>query len=185
MNKAHTAKAHMIELHSTLSILVYNEPGVTARIAGLFLARNYNLESITGSWLDAGEKISRITVVTRENAQKVKKIIEQIRKLVPVYEVVNLTNSSRELGHQSAVEREVALVKLEVSPEKRVDILTVVTAFKAEIIDMSNTSFIMQLVDTSRKINQFIEITKSLGSVEVARSGVVALLPAVNGDFTS
>jgi acetolactate synthase I/III small subunit len=157
-----------VERH-TLSILVDNEPGVLARVIGLFSGRGYNIDSLTVSETEHEKHLSRITIVTTGTPMVIDQIKHQLERLVPVHRVVDLTITGRE------IERELALVKVRGTGERRVEALRLGDAFRARVIDATTESFIFELTGRSDKIDQFVELMLSLGLVEVSRTGNVAI----------
>ena len=150
-------------------MLVDNEPGVLARVIGLFSGRGYNIESLTVSETDATAHLSRITVVTSGPPMVIEQIKAQLDRLVPVHRVADLT-----LGGP-AVERELALVKVAGTGEKRVESLRIADIFRARAIDSTTQSFVFELTGSPEKLNAFIQLMEPLGLVEVSRTGVVAI----------
>lgn len=153
----------------TLAIMVDNEPGVLARVVGLFSARGYNIESLTVAEVDATRHRSRITVVTRGSPHTLEQIEAQLLRLVPVDKVVDITKSKR------GVERELALVKVAGTGPARVEALRIAEIFRANVIDTTSESFVFELTGASEKIDQFLELMKPLGLVEVSRTGVLSI----------
>lgn len=153
----------------TLSILVDNEAGVLGRIVGLFSARGYNIESLTVADISEDEAVSRITIVTSGPRRVIDQIRAQLDRLVPVHSVIDLT----ELGPH--VERELALVKVAGTGEKRQEALRLADIFRARPVDTSTRSFVFEISGSTAKVDQFIELMREVGLVEVARGGVVAL----------
>jgi acetolactate synthase-1/3 small subunit len=153
----------------TLSILVDNESGVLARIVGLFSARGYNIESLTVADVTADHAVSRITVVTSGPPSMIEQIMAQLDRLVPVHRVLDLTT----MGPH--VEREMALVKVAGTGDKRVEALRLADIFRARPVDTSTTSFVFEVSGSTEKVNQFIALMREVGLVEVARTGVVAI----------
>ncbi len=153
----------------TLSVLVDNEAGVLARVIGLFSGRGYNIESLTVAEVDARENVSRITVVTTGTAMVIEQIKAQLCRLVPVHTVSDLTLEG------PSVERELALVKVAGSGEKRVESLRIADIFRARAVDSTNESFVFEIVGSTEKLNAFIGLMEPLGLVEVSRTGVVAI----------
>ena len=153
----------------TLSILVDNEAGVLGRIVGLFSARGYNIESLTVADISEDEAVSRITIVTSGPRRVIDQIRAQLDRLVPVHNVIDLT----EVGPH--VERELALVKVAGTGEKRVEALRLADIFRARPVDTSTKSFVFEISGSTAKVDQFIELMREVGLVEVARGGVVAL----------
>ncbi|WP_416907735.1 MAG: acetolactate synthase small subunit [Polymorphobacter sp.] len=153
----------------TLSVLVDNEFGVLARIVGLFSARGYNIDSLTVADITPDHAISRITIVTNGPPPVIDQIIAQLERLVPVHKVIDLT----ELGPH--VEREMALVKVAGTGEKRVEALRLADIFRARPVDTTTTSFVFEVSGPTPKVDQFITLMREVGLVEVARTGVVAI----------
>ena len=158
----------LVERH-TLSILVDNEAGVLGRITGLFSSRGYNIESLTVADITEDEAVSRITIVTSGPRRVIDQIRAQLDRLVPVHSVSDLT----ELGPH--VERELALVKVAGTGEKRVEALRLADIFRARPVDTTTQSFVFEISGSTTKVDQFIELMREVGLVEVARGGVVAL----------
>jgi len=153
----------------TLAVMVDNEPGVLARVVGLFSARGYNIESLTVAEVDETKHRSRITIVTSGTPQTLIQIEAQLLRLVPVGSVVDITKSKR------GVERELALFKVSGEGEKRVEALRIAEIFRARVIDTTNASFIFELTGASDKIDQFRELMLPLGLVELSRTGVLSI----------
>ncbi len=153
----------------TLSVLVDNEAGVLARVIGLFSGRGYNIESLTVAEVDPKEQLSRITVVTTGTAMVIEQIKAQLGRLVPVHKVSDLTLDG------PSVERELALVKVASTGEKRVESLRIADVFRARAVDSTNESFVFEIVGSTAKIDAFIKLMEPLGLVEVSRTGVVAI----------
>jgi acetolactate synthase-1/3 small subunit len=153
----------------TLSVLVDNEAGVLGRITGLFSARGYNIESLTVADVSADHAVSRITIVTSGPRRVIDQITAQLDRLVPVHSVTDLT----ELGPH--VERELALVKVAGTGEKRVEALRLADIFRARAVDTTTQSFVFEISGSTAKVDQFITLMREVGLVEVARGGVVAL----------
>jgi len=153
----------------TLAVMVDNEPGVLARVVGLFSARGYNIESLTVAEVDASRHRSRITIVTRGSAHTLEQIEAQLLRLVPVSRVIDITRSKR------GIERELALVKVAGQGDARVETLRIGEIFRAHVIDTTSESFVFELTGTSDKIDQFVDLMKPLGLVEVSRTGVLSI----------
>jgi acetolactate synthase-1/3 small subunit len=154
----------------TLSVLVQNEPGVLARVIGLFSGRGYNIESLTVSETESQKHLSRITVVTTGTPLVIQQIKNQLDRMIPVYRVVDMT-----LISGRSIERELAMVKVRGIGEHRVEAMRLADAFRARVIDASIDSFIFEITGKSAKINQFIDLMRPLGLVEVSRTGVAAI----------
>ena len=153
----------------TLSILVDNEAGVLARIVGLFSARGYNIESLTVADVSGDHLVSRITVVTSGPPAVIEQIMAQLDRLVPVHRVLDLTA----LGPH--VERELALVKVAGTGEKRVEALRLADIFRARAVDTTTGSFVFEISGSTAKVQSFVDLMREVGLVEVARTGVVAI----------
>jgi acetolactate synthase-1/3 small subunit len=153
----------------TLSVLVDNEPGVLARVIGLFSGRGYNIESLTVSETEHAKHLSRITIVTTGTPMVIEQIKNQLDRLVPVHRVHDLTVEG------PSIERELAMVKVRGRGENRVEALRLADAFRARVIDAGPESFIFEITGASEKIESFINLMLPLGLVEVSRTGVVAI----------
>jgi acetolactate synthase-1/3 small subunit len=153
----------------TLSVLVDNEPGVLARVIGLFSGRGYNIDSLTVSETEHAKHVSRITIATRGTPMVIEQIMNQLDRLVPVHRVVDMTKSG------PSIERELAMVKVRGKGESRVEALRLADAFRARVIDASTESFIFEITGASSKIDQFVSLMIPLGLVEVSRTGIVAI----------
>ncbi|HTW68399.1 MAG TPA: acetolactate synthase small subunit [Acetobacteraceae bacterium] len=154
---------------ATISVLVDNEAGILARVVGLFSGRGYNIDSLTVAPVDRDGAISRINVVTSGTDMVIEQIKAQLDRLVPVHKVADLT---REGPH---VAREMALVKVIGTGEKRVESLRIADTFRARVVDTTTESFVFELTGATDKIDAFIELMRDLGLAEVARTGVAAL----------
>jgi acetolactate synthase-1/3 small subunit len=159
----------------TLSILVQNEPGVLARVIGLFSGRGYNIDSLTVSETEHEKHLSRITIVTSGTPMVIEQIRNQLERLVQVQRVVDLTESG------PAIERELAMVKVRGKGEQRVEALRLADAFRARVIDATTESFVFEITGGSDKIDQFVVLMLPLGLVEVSRTGVVAIARGPEG----
>ncbi|MGE0499301.1 MAG: acetolactate synthase small subunit [Rhizobiaceae bacterium] len=169
------AKETALPESHTLSVLVDNEPGVLARVIGLFSGRGYNIDSLTVSETEHEKHRSRITIATRGTPHVLEQIKHQLERLVPVHRVVDLTVTARELGQERALERELALVKVQGKGDARVEALRLAEAFRANVIDANTEHFIFEITGRVSKVEQFIAIMKPLGLVEVCRTGVAAM----------
>ncbi len=158
-----------------LTVLVDNEPGVLARVIGLFSGRGYNIESLTVAETDHLGHRSRITVVTTGTPMVIEQIKAQLGRLVPVHDVHDLTVES------AHVERELALVKVASQGNERVEALRLKDAFRARVVDSTLASFVFELTGSPEKIDAFIELMRPLGLVEVARTGVAAITRGAEG----
>ena len=153
-----------------LTLTVDNEAGILAKIAGLFTARGYNIDSLTVADIAEDHAISRITIVTNGPPQVIDQIQAQLERLVPVHRVVDLTEEGPH------VERELALVKVAGSGDKRVEALRLAEVFRAQVVDITTSSFIFELTGSPDKIDNFIQLMRELGLVEVGRTGVVGMM---------
>ncbi len=153
----------------TIGVLVDNEAGVLARVIGLFSGRGYNIESLTVAEVDAEKGLSRITVVTSGTPMVIEQIKAQLGRLVPVHKVSDLTTEG------PAVERELALIKIESSGEQRVESLRIADIFRARVVDSTSHSFVFEMTGSTDKLNAFISLMIPLGLVDVSRTGVVAI----------
>jgi acetolactate synthase-1/3 small subunit len=152
-----------------IAVVVDNEPGVLARVIGLFSGRGYNIESLTVSEVDPKSHFSRITIVTSGTPQVLEQIKAQLARLVPVHGVGDLTHEG------PYVERELALVKVAGTGEKRVESLRIADIFRARVVDSSHEHFTFEMTGRTDKLNMFIELMQPLGLVDVSRTGVVAI----------
>ncbi len=153
----------------TLAVIVDNEPGVLARVIGLFSGRGYNINSLTVSETEHERHLSRITVVTRGTPMVIEQIKNQLDRLVPVHRVVDMTVAG------PSIQRELAMVKVRGKGEPRVEALRLADAFRARVIDAGTESFIFEITGASDKIESFINLMLPLGLVEVSRTGIVAI----------
>ncbi|MCE7798224.1 acetolactate synthase small subunit [Sphingobium sufflavum] len=153
-----------------LSLTVTNEAGILARIAGLFSARGYNIESLTVADIGTDHQISRITVVTNGPPKVIDQIIAQLDRLVPVHRVVDLTDNG------PFVERELALVKVAGTGDDRIEALRIADVFRAKVVDTTIGSFIFEITGPTDKIDSFVALMRQIGLVEVGRTGVVGLV---------
>lgn len=159
----------------TIAVLVDNEPGVLARVIGLFSGRGYNIESLTVAETDPDGKVSRITIVTTGTPMIIEQIKAQLGRLVPVHTVSDLTVDG------PSVTREMALVKVAGTGEKRVEALRIADIFRARVVDSTNESFVFEIVGQTSKLNAFIGLMQPLGLVDLARTGVVAISRGAQG----
>jgi acetolactate synthase-1/3 small subunit len=153
----------------TISVLVDNEAGVLARVIGLFSGRGYNIESLTVAEVDPRAKQSRITIVTSGTPMIIEQIKAQLSRLVPVHKVRDLTIEG------PCVSRELALVKVAGTGERRVEALRIADIFRARAVDTTNESFVFEIVGATDKVDAFIELMEPLGLTDVSRTGVVAI----------
>jgi acetolactate synthase I/III small subunit len=159
----------------TIAVLVDNEVGVLARVIGLFSGRGYNIESLTVAEVDPENQVSRISVVTSGTPQIIEQIKAQLDRLVPIHRIMDLTVEG------PSVERELALVKVRGTGNKRVEALRIADIFRAQVIDSTANSFVFEISGATEKINAFIDLMKPLGLVEISRTGVVAIARGAKG----
>ncbi len=152
-----------------LAILVNNEPGVLARVIGLFSGRGYNIESLTVAETNHAQHLSRITIVCKGTPAVIEQIKAQLGRLVPVIVVSDLTVDG------NYVERELALVKVKCTGEKRIEALRSADIFRARAVDSTLESFVFEVTGTAEKINAFIDLMVPLGLIDVSRTGVAAI----------
>jgi acetolactate synthase-1/3 small subunit len=157
-----------IERHA-IAVLVDNEPGILARVVGLFSGRGYNIESLTVAEVDRRNTLSRITLVTSGTRMIIEQIKAQLSRLVPVHKVRDLTDEG------PYVEREMALVKVAGKGEARIESLRLADIFRAQVIDSTIESFVFEITGSSEKLNAFISLMEPLGLAEVSRTGAVAI----------
>ena len=166
--------AQQAERH-VLAVTVDNEAGILAKIAGLFTARGYNIDSLTVADISNDHAISRITIVTNGPPQVIDQIEAQLERLVPVHKVVDLTAAGPH------VERELALVKVKGTGEKRVEALRLADIFRARPVDTTTESFVFEITGPPEKVDTFISLMRELGLVEVGRTGVVGMMRGSEG----
>lgn len=157
-----------IERH-TIAVLVDNEAGVLARVVGMFSGRGYNIESLTVAETDPAAHTSRITIVTSGTPEVLEQIRAQLSRIVPVHKVMDWTIE------KPGVEREMALIKVAGTGEKRVEALQIAGSFRARPVDTTHTSFVFEITGAPSKIDSFIDLMRPLGLVEVSRTGVAAI----------
>jgi len=157
-----------IERH-TIAVLVDNEPGVLARVIGLFSGRGYNIESLTVAEVDRANGLSRITIVTTGTRMIIEQIKAQLSLLVPVHKIHDLTDEG------PFVEREMALIKVAGKSDARIESLRLADIFRARVVDSTTESFVFEMTGSSEKLNAFITLMEPLGLVEISRTGAVAI----------
>lgn len=151
----------------TMSLLVDNEPGVLARVSGLFSGRGFNIESLcVAETLDPS--VSRITLVTRGDDAVVEQITKQLNKLINVIKVTDLTATE-------CVEREMALIKVSAKADFRAEILRIVDIFRCKVVDVSPTHYTIEVTGTADKLAAILSLLKPMGIKEIARTGAIAL----------
>ena len=157
-----------IERHA-IAVLVDNEPGILARVVGLFSGRGYNIESLTVAETDAANNLSRITLVTSGTRMIIEQIKAQLSRLVPVRGVRDLTDEGPH------VERELALIKVAGAGDKRIESLRLADVFRAKVVDATTASFVFEITGSTEKLDAFVRLMEPLGLIDVSRTGVVAI----------
>jgi acetolactate synthase-1/3 small subunit len=151
----------------TVSILVENKFGVLSRVAGLFSARGYNIESLSvGETLDPS--VSRMTIVVSGDEFVIEQVMKQLHKLIDVIKVNDLTDDSH-------VERELVLIRVNAEPQHRAEILRVGDIFRAKVVDVTPVSFVLEATGDEGKLEALIELLRPMGIQEVVRTGKVAI----------
>nr|WP_249435753.1 acetolactate synthase small subunit [Paenibacillus sp. Marseille-Q4541] len=152
----------------TIAVLVNDQPGVLQRVSGLFGRRGFNIESITvGQSEEVG--LSRMVIVTLGDEKLLEQIEKQLYKLIDVIKVVNLSSNPM-------VGRELALIKVKADPSERPEVMGLVETFRASVVDIGNTSLMVQVVGDTEKIDAMIELLKPYGIRELSRTGVTAMI---------
>jgi acetolactate synthase I/III small subunit len=157
-----------LERH-TIAVLVDNEPGILARVVGLFSGRGYNIESLTVAEVDRRNSVSRITIVTSGTRMIIEQIKAQLSRLVPVHQVHDLSDEG------PFVEREMMLIKVAGKGEARIEALRLAGIFRARVIDSTINSFVFEMTGSAEKLNAFIALMEPLGLIEISRTGAVAI----------
>ncbi|HEX3016088.1 MAG TPA: acetolactate synthase small subunit [Desulfobacteria bacterium] len=155
----------------TLSVLVDNHPGVLTRVSGLFSRRGYNIESLTVCETENPE-ISRMTIMVKGDDYVIEQVTKQLHKLVVVHKINDITE-------EASVERELALIKVKVRQENRVEILQTSDVFRARVVDMGRNSLTIEATGDREKIDALVKTLRPYGIVELARTGVVAIVRAM------
>jgi acetolactate synthase-1/3 small subunit len=163
-----------LERH-TIAVLVDNEPGILARVVGLFSGRGYNIESLTVAEVDHRNNLSRITIVTIGTPMIIEQIKAQLSRLVPVHKVLDLTDEG------PFVEREMMLVKVAGQGDARIEALRLADIYRARVVDSTLQSFVFEITGSADKLNAFIALMEPLGLVEISRTGVVAISRGARG----
>ncbi len=154
---------------ATISVLVENEPGILARVVGLFSGRGYNIDSLTVAPVEDGRNRSRINIVTSGTDMIIQQIKAQLDRLVPVHRVSDLSTDGPHIA------REMALIKVLGTGEKRVEALRLAEAFRARVVDATTGSFIFEMTGATDKLDAFLDLMRPLGLAEVSRTGVAAI----------
>tara|TARA_Y100000590_G_scaffold461110_1_gene621946 strand:- start:2796 stop:3341 length:546 start_codon:yes stop_codon:yes gene_type:complete len=157
-----------VERH-ILTILVDNEPGVLARVVGMFSGRGYNIESLNVAEVSSNEHLSRITIVTEGTMDVISQILSQLVRIVPVHSVNDLTEEG------SSVEAEVALVLIDSHTDNKKEIFRICDIYRARKIENEHNSIIFEIAGTSERIDSFIKDVTKIERIEIVRSGPVAI----------
>src|ERR1700745_3629916 len=175
--QTHSPAATRVEAveHHPLAVVVDNEPGVLARVIGLFSGRGYNIDSLTVSETEHERHLSRITIVTHGTPMVIEQIKNQLDRLGAGQRVLHMTLAG------PAIERELAMVKVRGKGDERVEALRLADAFRARVIDATTESFVFEITGNSAKINQFVALMLPLGLIEVSRTGIVAISRGAEG----
>lgn len=158
----------MSDVTHTVAVLVTNKPGVLARISGLLSRRVFNIESIAAGYTEEPD-VTRITLVINGDEQVLDQVINQLSKLVDVIKIQKLEEGP------GSIERELAMIKVKADPAKRRDIVDIVEIFRANIVDVSRETMVIQIIGDGQKISAFTYVLEEHGIVEMVRTGKVAL----------
>jgi len=156
-----------------ISILMENESGALSRVAGLFSARGYNIESLTVAPTD-DPTLSRMTLVTSGSQEVIEQITKQLNKLVDVVKLVDLTEGPH-------IEREMLMLKVRALGDSREEVKRLVEIFRGRIIDVTESSYVVELTGTGEKLDAFIQAVRGAGIIEVVRSGVSGIARGEKG----
>lgn len=151
----------------TISALVYNKPGVLARIATLFAARGYNIDSLAVGETENPE-ISRMTIIVKGDEKILEQVEKQLNKLIDVIKVY-------EFSKVEHIERDLVLIKVNATNKTRAEIIEISEIFRAKIVDVSHQSLVLEITGDENKINAFIELLKPYGIKELVRTGIIAI----------
>ncbi|MHB8126734.1 MAG: acetolactate synthase small subunit [Desulfitobacteriaceae bacterium] len=152
----------------TLAVLVENHPGVLMRVAGLFARRAYNIDSLSVCQTE-NPSISRMTIVVNGDDQIIEQVSKQLYKLVVVHKVTDLTN-------ETIVDRELALVRVKVNAESRLEVLQTVNVFRGRVVDMGRSNITVELTGDGEKIDAFVRTMRTYGLLELVRTGTIAIM---------
>ncbi len=150
-----------------ISALVYNKPGVLARISTLFAARGYNIDSLAVGETDNPE-ISRMTIVVRGDEKILEQVEKQLNKIIDVIKVY-------EFSKVAHVERDLVLVKVNATNKTRAEIIEIAEIFRAKIVDVSHQTLVFEITGDEDKISAFVNLLKPYGIKELVRTGVIAI----------
>jgi acetolactate synthase-1/3 small subunit len=157
-------------MHHTISVLVDNRPGVLSRVAGLFSGRGFNIESLSvNETLDP--TMSQMTIVTRGDERILEQITKQLNKLIDIVKVVDYESSGLDF-----IERELALIKVNIDEHKRSEVLSIIDIFRCKVVDVSRTHYTIEVTGDEDKIHAIIDLLRPLGIKELVRSGKAAML---------
>ena len=154
-------------MRHVISALVMNEPGVLANVAGMFAARGFNIDSLVVGRTETPD-LSRMTVVVDADDNTIEQVRKQLAKLVPVVKV-------RDFQGTAYIERDLALITVGAGPDKRGEVIDIVTLFRARIVDVGKSSVIVEMTGTEEKIEALIELLEPYGIRELARTGVIGM----------
>lgn len=154
-------------MRHVISALVINEPGVLANVAGMFAARGFNIDSLVVGRTEKPD-MSRMTIVVTGDDNMLDQVRKQLAKLVPVANVIDYEGSAY-------IERDLALIKVNVTPEHRGEVVEIVNLFRARVVDVATESIVVELAGTEDKIEAFLELMEPYGIAEMARTGVIAM----------
>ena len=158
-----------------ISVLVENQPGALARIIELFSSRGYNIESLNVGHTE-DPTISRITMVAKGDEHTIEQIVKQLRRIIDVFKVRDLTDKKK-------LDRELLIIRLNVdSAEKKGEVKRLVDIFGAQIVDVSQDTYTVELTGDEEQIDAFLQLIKPIGIREMARTGRVAMVRALQGD---
>jgi acetolactate synthase-1/3 small subunit len=161
VQNGHTVRKH------TIAVLVENKFGVLSRVAGLFSARGYNIESLSvGETLDSS--VSRMTLVVRGDEFVLEQVMKQLHKLIDVIKVIDLTQENH-------VERELVLMRVNAEPQHRAEILRTADIFRAKVVDVTAATFTLEATGDEPKLSAFVELMRPMGIQELVRTGKVAI----------
>ena len=152
-----------------ISIMVDNEPGVLARVVGLFSGRGYNIESLSVSEVDSDKFLSRVTIVTSGTKIIVDQIKAQLNKLIPVHNLIDITQQD------SFIAKEYILIKIKKNQKTQKKTFDIANKFNASILSDQNNELISEMVGTSLNISKFIKLLRTFGIIELTRSGLVSM----------
>ncbi len=151
----------------TLSVLVENRPGVLTRISGLISRRAFNIESITAGYTEEAD-MTRITIAVNGDNREIDQVVNQLSKLVDVIKIIDLT-------HVDSLDRELVLIKVKATPEKRSDIVDIVDIFRARIVDVNRETMVIELSGAQNKNDALCEVLKDHGIIEIVRTGKIII----------